>query len=78
MCDGHCAPHVQVRAKNVILQGNSPSISQIFDITIDRAREFNDTDSGRRAPVVMLGYDTTMTLMRPRRPGRQPISSESP
>jgi putative ABC transport system permease protein len=50
------------RSKNVILQGNSPSISQIFDIKIDQGREFNDTDTERRAPVVMLGYDTTKIL----------------
>lgn len=50
------------RAKNVILQGNSPSISQIFDIKIDHGREFNDTDTEHRAPVVLLGYDTTKTL----------------
>ncbi len=51
-----------LRSKNVILQGNSPSISQIFDITLDQGRMFNDTDSERRAPVVMLGYDTTNIL----------------
>ncbi|MGB7849083.1 MAG: ABC transporter permease, partial [Candidatus Acidiferrum sp.] len=50
------------RAKNVILQGNSPSISKIFDIKIDYGREFNDTDTEHRAPVVLLGYDTTKTL----------------
>jgi putative ABC transport system permease protein len=50
------------RAKNVILQGNSPSISKIFDIKIDYGREFNDTDTEHRAPVVLLGYDTAKTL----------------
>ncbi len=50
------------RAKNVILQGNSPSISRIFDIKIDHGREFNDTDTEHRAPVVLLGYDTAKTL----------------
>jgi putative ABC transport system permease protein len=50
------------RSKNVILQGNSPSISQIFDIKLDQGREFNDTDTERHAPVVMLGYDTTNIL----------------
>ncbi len=50
------------RAKNVILQGNSPSISQIFDLKLANGRAFNDTDTERRAPVVMLGYDTTNLL----------------
>lgn len=50
------------RAKNVILQGNSPSIADIFDIKLKYGRMFNETDSEHRAPVVMLGYDTTNIL----------------
>jgi putative ABC transport system permease protein len=50
------------RAKNVILQGNSPSISQIFDIKVAHGREFNDTDTAHRAPVVLLGYETANLL----------------
>src|SRR5579864_2233706 len=33
------------RAKNVILQGNSPSITQIFDMKVIHGREFNDLDT---------------------------------
>src|SRR5467141_3382543 len=47
------------RAKNVILQGNQPSIGEIFDLKIARGRFFNESDSEHRAPVVLLGYDTT-------------------
>src|SRR5580704_9398655 len=50
------------RAKNVILQGNQPSIGEIFDLKIEQGRFFNDTDSEHRAPVVLLGYDTVRTL----------------
>jgi putative ABC transport system permease protein len=50
------------RAKNVILQGNTPSISQIFDLKVAVGRPFNDTDTEHRAPVVLLGYDTTRIL----------------
>src|SRR5271166_854851 len=50
------------RAKNVILQGNQPSIGEIFDLKIERGRFFNETDSEHRAPVVLLGYDTTRIL----------------
>src|SRR5205823_12291830 len=46
------------RARNVILQGNSPSITQIFDMKVIHGREFNDTDTEHRAPVVLLGFDT--------------------
>jgi len=45
------------RAKNVILQGNQPSIGEIFDLKIQYGRFFNETDAEHRAPVVLLGYD---------------------
>src|SRR6266567_3157738 len=50
------------RAKNVILQGNSPSIGQIFDMKIEFGRMFNETDAEHRMPVVLLGYDTARIL----------------
>src|SRR5215468_3423133 len=50
------------RARNVILQGNQPSIGQIFDIKISKGRMFNETDAEHRAPVVCLGHDTVLTL----------------
>src|SRR6266513_3313649 len=50
------------RATNVILQGNSPSITQIFDMKVIHGREFNDTDTEHRAPVVLLGFDTANLL----------------
>ncbi|HXY24567.1 MAG TPA: ABC transporter permease [Candidatus Acidoferrum sp.] len=50
------------RATNVILQGNSPSITQIFDMKVIHGREFNDTDTEHRAPVVLLGFDTAKLL----------------
>jgi putative ABC transport system permease protein len=50
------------RAKNVILQGNQPSISRIFDLKVAAGRPFNETDTERRAPVVLIGYDTTRIL----------------
>src|SRR5215472_11565871 len=50
------------RAKNVILQGNSPSIERIFDMKIQYGRPFDETDTEHRSPVVMLGYDTTRVL----------------
>jgi putative ABC transport system permease protein len=52
----------KLRAKNVILQGNSPSISQIFDLKLAYGREFNETDTEHHAPVVLLGYQTANLL----------------
>jgi putative ABC transport system permease protein len=50
------------RAQNVILQGNTPSIYQIFDLKVANGRSFNEIDTELRSPVVMLGYDTARTL----------------
>src|ERR1700747_1740421 len=50
------------RAKNVILQGNSPSIERIFDMKVQYGRPFDENDTEHRAPVVMLGYDTARIL----------------
>jgi putative ABC transport system permease protein len=50
------------RAKNVILQGNTPSIERIFDMKIQYGRLFDQNDTDHRSPVVMLGYDTTRIL----------------
>jgi putative ABC transport system permease protein len=50
------------RAQNVILQGNTPAISKIFDIKVKNGREFNDIDTEHRAPVVLLGFNTVNTL----------------
>jgi putative ABC transport system permease protein len=52
----------QFRAKNVILQGNSPSIYRIFDMKLQFGRPFDENDTEHRSPVVMLGYDTVRTL----------------
>jgi putative ABC transport system permease protein len=52
----------QFRAKNVILQGNSPSIERIFDMKVQYGRSFDENDTEHRAPVVMLGYDTARIL----------------
>jgi putative ABC transport system permease protein len=52
----------QFRAKNVILQGNSPSIERIFDMKVQYGRAFDENDTEHRSPVVMLGYDTARIL----------------
>src|SRR5947199_558012 len=64
------------RATNVILQGNSPSITQIFDMKVIHGREFNDTDTEHRAPVVLLGFDTANLLFpegADKAPGREVV-----
>ena len=50
------------RARNVILQGSAPSLAEIFEIKLEKGRWFNEVDMERRAPVVILGYDTARLL----------------
>src|ERR1700686_5544307 len=50
------------RAKNVILQGNSPSIERIFDKTVHNGRPFEENETANRSPVGMVGYDTARIL----------------
>ena len=52
-------------AKNVILEGDSPTVAQIFDISLERGRFFNSTDADHRSPVTVLGHDTAETLFPP-------------
>jgi putative ABC transport system permease protein len=51
-----------VWAKNVIVQGNTPSIASIFDLNLERGRWFNETDEEHRSPVAVIGHDTAATL----------------
>jgi putative ABC transport system permease protein len=55
----------ETRAKNVILEGDSPSIAQIFDVTLERGRFFNQTDGDHHSAVTVLGHDTAETLFPP-------------
>jgi putative ABC transport system permease protein len=50
------------RAEHTILQGNTASIAQIFDLRIEFGRFFTETEEDHRSPVVVLGYKTTRIL----------------
>ncbi len=63
-----------LRAKNVILQGNPPSIQQIFDIELVGGRWFNEVDQEHRSPVVVMGPDTAKILFPNR--GEDPVGKE--
>jgi putative ABC transport system permease protein len=63
-----------LRAKNVILQGNPPAIQQIFDIDLKSGRWFNEIDQEHRSPVVVLGSDTAKILFPD--PNEDPLGKE--
>ena len=51
-----------VRVKNTLLQGNTPSVAEINNLNIETGRFFNETDQQHRSPVIVLGSDTAEAL----------------
>jgi putative ABC transport system permease protein len=51
-----------IRVKNVILQGNTPSVEEINNLDVENGRFFNEIDQQHRSPVVVLGWDTADAL----------------
>ena len=62
-----------LRAKNVILEGDGPAVAQISDFNLDRGRFFNQTDEEHRSPVTVLGHITANTLFPN---GEDPVGQE--
>ena len=62
-----------VRAKNVILEGDGPAAPQISNIDVTRGRFFNETDNDRHSSVVVLGHTTANTLFPN---GEDPVGQE--
>jgi putative ABC transport system permease protein len=62
-----------LRAKNVILEGDGPDVQQISDFDMARGRFFNATDVEHHSSVVVLGHTTAKTLFPN---GEDPIGQE--
>ena len=62
-----------IRAKNVIMEGDAPAIAQISNFSLERGRFFNDTDEEHHSPVVVLGHITENTLFPN---GEDPLGQE--
>ena len=50
------------RAKNTILEGDTSTWKNVYDLGLTGGRWFNETDDERRAPVIVLGIDTANEL----------------
>jgi len=50
------------RVKNTILEGDTPSVKDVFDLPMASGRWFSEVDDEHRSPVVVLCYDTTKEL----------------
>jgi putative ABC transport system permease protein len=62
-----------LRAQNVILEGDTPAIARISDFNLERGRFFNETDEEHRSPVTVLGHITEKTLFPS---GEDPVGQE--
>ena len=61
------------RAKNAILEGDTPDIAKIADFELTKGRYFNETDEEHHSPVVVLGHISETTLFPN---GEDPIGRE--
>ncbi len=60
------------KAKQTMLEGDTSSYKDVFDLAIDSGRWFSDIDEERRSPVIILGHDTAEELF----PSEQPLGKE--
>jgi len=60
------------RAKNTILEGDSGSVKDVYDLALSSGRWFNDTEDEHRSPVILLGSDTSQELF----PEGDPLGKE--
>jgi len=51
-----------LRAKNVILEGDGPAVAQISEFGMQSGRFFNEVDNEHRSEVTVLGHTTAKTL----------------
>ncbi len=50
------------RTTNTILEGDTASIKDVYDLKLKEGRMFSDAEDERAASVIVLGYDTADTL----------------
>jgi len=60
------------KAKNTILEGDTASVKDVFDLQLLSGRWFSEIDDERHASVIFLGYDTAQELF----PNESPLGKE--
>ena len=60
------------KAKNTILEGDTASVKDVFDLQMRGGRWFSEIDDERHAPVIVLGHDTAEELF----PNESPLGRE--
>jgi putative ABC transport system permease protein len=64
------------KAKQTILEGDTASAKDVFDLDMKSGRWFSEVDDDRRAPVIVLGADTTEELFGSQDPLGKEINIE--
>ncbi len=54
------------RAKNTILEGDTPSVKDVFDLRMKEGRWFSEVVEEQRSPVIVVGYETAQALFEDR------------
>jgi putative ABC transport system permease protein len=60
------------KAKQTMLEGDTTSYKDVFDIALDAGRWFSDIDEDRHSPVIIIGHDTAQELF----PSEQALGKE--
>ncbi len=60
------------KVKNTILEGDTASVKDVYDIAMREGRWFNDSEDERHANAIVIGYDTSDTLFE----GRSALGKE--
>jgi putative ABC transport system permease protein len=60
------------KVKNTILEGDTASVKDVFDLLMSSGRWFTEADDERRATVIVLGHDTAEELF----PVENPLGKE--
>jgi putative ABC transport system permease protein len=60
------------KVKNTILEGDTASVKDVFDLVMSSGRWFTEADDERRATVIVLGHDTAEELF----PVENPLGKE--
>jgi putative ABC transport system permease protein len=50
------------RAKNTILEGDTPEVKDVFDLRMKEGRWFSEVDEQQRSPVIVVGFETAQAL----------------
>ena len=64
------------KVKNTILEGDTASVKDVFDLPMASGRWFDDIDDQHRSPVVVLGHDTQQELFGDQHPLGKEVNIE--